>query len=295
MATVVVATVVASASVTSPGEAELANRSAAEEDARHLLEQLRVPPGASPSPTEPTGASPLLDRAPGPAWSKLIDLTSWWTVSGSPDEVLAWIEANPPQESAPTGGGGAVKLGDSASRMEYAAFDWPSIPDVLRLRSLLATVSAGPSGTTVLRADARVVWFLPRPASERIPASAHVVEVIEQRHRGDQTIATVSGPPVRRITALANGLPVSQPDGRITSSGPRLVCARVRSSHQMRLIFRAREGGPALAEAHQELPAEYCHPMNLRIDGENQPPLEGSYAVIRALRSALAVKKAGGS
>ncbi len=291
MAMLWVSAVVASASLIPPSEAELANRSAAEEDAHHLLEQLRVPPGASPSSTEPAGTSSVLDKSPGLEWSRLIDLTSWWTVPGEPDEALNWIEANPPQESALTGGGGIATFGESSNKAKYAEFVWPSIPGVLRLRSLLATVAAGPPGSTILRVDARVVWFVPRPASERVPASARVLEVVEHHHRGDQTVTTISGPAVRKIVMLINGLPIFQPNGRITSVGHVVGCARVRSSHQMQLTFRARKGRPVLAEAHQELPPEYCHPMNLKIRARNQPPLEGSYVVIRALRRMLAPRK----
>lgn len=281
MATLWVLTAAASASPMPPSEAELANQAAAEEDARRLLEQLRVPPGASPSPTEPAGASPVLDKATGLEWSKLIDVTSWWTVPGEPDEALDWIETNPPQESTWTGGG-------SVNSAKYAAFDWPPVPGLLRLRSLLATVGAGPLETTILRADARIVWFVPRPASERIPTSARVLEVVERHHRNDRTVTIVGGRAVSKIVTLINVLPIAQPDGPVTSTGPTLGCARVRSWHQMQLTFRARQGGPVLAEAHQELPVEYCHPMNLKIHGRPQPPLESSYAVVRVLRPMLA-------
>jgi hypothetical protein len=286
-------TAVASAAPEPPSEAELANQAAAEADAPHLLEQLRVPPGANPSPTEPPGASPLLDKAPWPESSKLVNLTSWWTVPGEPEAVLDWIKANPPQESILTGGGSTVTLGNGADGIKYAAFAWPPVPSVLSYRSLLATVGAGAAGTTILRADAMVAWFVPRPTSERVPASAHVLEVAEKRHRGDRSITILKSRAVRRIITLVNELPISQPAARFTSRGPIRGCPRRRGSHRMQLTFRRRRNGPPLAEASQEFPPGYCHPMYLKIRGYNrpEPPLEDSYTVIRALRPLLAARR----
>lgn len=285
MAILCVIATAAGAAPIPPSEAELANRAAAEEDARHLLEGLRVPPGATFSPTEPVGASPLLDKPPTRELTKQIELTSWWTVPGEPGETLAWIKANPPEESALTGGGGIVTL--EGDRVEYAQFLWPLVPSVLRRRSLLATVGSGSSGTTTLRVDAQVVWFVPRPASERIPRSARFLEVVETRRRRDRKLAVVRGRAVRRIVVLINSLPISQPDGRLTPDGAQIGCPRVRGFKRMRLIFRTRPRGRVLAVAHQPLPAGYCHPMALSIRGKNQPTLEGSYAVVRALRPRL--------
>jgi hypothetical protein len=288
IATLAILCVTATAAGASPiplSEAELANRTAAEEDARHLLEGLRVPPGATFSPTEPVGASPLLGKPPTRELTKQIELTSWWTVPGEPRETLAWIKANPPEGSALTGGGEIVTI--EGDRVEYAQFLWPPVPSVLRRRSLLATVGSGPSGTTILRVDVQVVWFVPRPASERIPRSARLLEVVENRHRRDPKLTVIRGRTAREIVAIINGLPISQPDGRLTSDGARIGCPRVRGFKRMRLIFRARPKGRALAVAHQPLPAGYCHPMALSIRGKNQPPLEGSYAVVRALRPRL--------
>ena len=285
MAILCVTTTAAGASPIPPSEAELANRAAAEEDARHLLEGLWVPPNATYSPTEPIGASPLLGKPPERELTKQVELTSWWTVPGEPRETLAWIKANPPEESAPTGGGDIVTI--EGDRVEYARFLWPPVPNVLRRRSLLATVGTGPTGTTILRVDAQVVWFVPRPASERIPRSARFLEVVENRSRGNQKLTVFRGQAVRRIVALINGLPISQPDGRFTPDGAQIGCPRVRSSHRMQLTFRARSNGRALAVAHQSLPAGYCHQMGLSIRGKNQPPLEGSYAVVKALRPKL--------
>lgn len=283
-------TAAAWASPAPQSEAELANQTAAEEDARHLLEELRLPPGAAASAVEPSAAPPALNQ---PATRELrgeINLTGWWTVPGEPDAILDWIKANPPQESTLTGGGSSVTLGDSANTIKYAEFVWPPVPGVLSHRALFATVGGGMPGTTFLRANAQVTWFLPRPASEQVPASAHVLEVIERRHLGDRTVSILSGRAVQRIIAVINGLPISQPGGRFTATGATRGCPKRRNVHQMELTFRGRRNGPALAEAHQEFPSEYCHPMYLKIGGQNQPPLEGSGVVIRALRRIFATR-----
>lgn len=264
-------------------EAGIANRSAAREDAQHLLARLRLPPGASLVSTEPAGTPPILDDEPGRKLATLVDATNWWTVPGEPKEVVAWMVANPPTGAVGLGSGTAVTF-ETEETAKLAEFSWPAVPNVLQSRTLHAAAAPGPSGSSILRADALVRWLLIRPPQERIPASARFVEVVEHRHPKSTVLAISKAPVVRRLAALVDSLPPSQPAGR--------ACPKRRAVHRLRLTFRARPDAPVLAEASQELPGRSsCQPLNLKIQGKRQLPLREGQTVFDALRPMLAAQR----
>lgn len=288
----VVAIVMLSASVTPAAalpwphsEAGLVNLAAAREDARRLLEALPVPPGSTPSDKAPPGTPPILLRSPGRILPTVAHAWGWWTVPGEPAAAIDWMLANPPAGVVGLGSGAAVVFG-SEERVKSGEFTWPEIPNVLTRRRLYAAAVPGPAGTSILRADALVTWFLPRPPEEQIPDSVRVLEVADE-HIPTKTMRLVISrtQTVRRIAALIDDLPAS--------AAERTACLRNRPNHFLRLTFRARPSGPVLAEANQTLPAlGDCQPLGLRIGGKPQMPLGEGQTLYRALKPMLAAQHA---
>lgn len=266
-------------------EAGLANLAAAREDARLLLKATPVPPGATPSVKAPPGTPPILLKGPGRVLPTTAHAWSWWTVPGEPEAAIEWMIAHPPAGVTGMGSGNAVEFG-SEEQARIGEFTWPEVPTVLTHRTLYAAAVSGSLGSSILRADALVSWFLPRPAEEQIPDSVRVLDVADEHIPAKTTRLLISRPrTVRRIAALIDGLPAS--------AAEKAKCLRNRPNHYLRLTFRARPGGPALAEARQTLPAlGDCQPLTLRLDGEPQMPLGKGQAVYKALAPMLAAQRA---
>lgn len=266
-------------------EAGIANLAAAREDALLLLEALPVPPGATLSVKAPPGTPPILLRGVGRVLPTTVHARSWWTVPGEPEAAIEWMIANPPAGAASLGPVTAVEF-DSEEQAKLGIFTWPEIPNVLTHRVLNAAAVPGPPGSSILRADALVSWFLPRPPEEQIPDSVRVLEVTDEHISTNTTRLLISRPrTVRWIAALIDGLPVS--------AAGQVNCLRNRPGHYLRLTFRAGPDGPALAEAIQALPAlGDCQPLILRIDDKPQAPLGKGQAIYKALAPMLAAQRA---
>jgi hypothetical protein len=266
-------------------EAGLANLAAAREDARLLLGALPVPPGAVPSDKAPPDTPPILLKGPGRPLPTTAHAWSWWTVAGEPAAAVEWMIAHPPAGVASMGSGTSVAFG-SEEQAKIGEFTWPEVPNVLTHRMLYAAAVPGPTGSSIVRADSLVSWFLPRPPEEQIPDSAQVLEVADEHIPTTTTRLVITRPrTVRRIAALIDGLPAS--------SAGKVNCLRNRPNHYLRLTFRARPEGPALAEASQTLPAlGDCQPLTLRLDGKLQMPLGKGQAIYKALAPMLAAQRA---
>lgn len=264
-----------------PGEraAEAPNRLAAETDADNLLARLVLPAGSSHSATQPQGSSPHLSQpSQVPGTPKLIDRPGWWAVPGSPQAVLDAVEQHPPAGSQVSEESSEIRRGVELSRS--IELSWPPVAGVLASRTLLLTAVAEPGGTTGLRADAQVVWIVPRPASERIPARARVLEVdYSGGGKRARHLTVLSHRAVRRVADLIDGLPIVQP------SYPHSCPAMPAEPRTVTLTFRAALAGRVLAEAvTAEPPGDGCGPMSLEVYGKRRPALDGAWVVLRALR-----------
>jgi hypothetical protein len=252
-------------------EQEAANQQAAEAEAASLLELLQLPPGAVQSASPPPDSG-LSQPAELPRTPKLIDRPSWWLVPGSRDGVLEWIKEHAPAGSQPVGGGEIVGAGLNS---RFVNFGWPPIPEVLASRTLMVEGVGLADGSTGLRADAQVVWTVPRPASEVIPARARVIAVrFSGRRISHRRFLITRSKAVRRIATLIDGLPTVQPGVH--------SCPMIRANPPtLTLTFRTRPRGRALAVAVQPKAAGVCQPMKLSINGEAQTPLLGGGSVVR--------------
>jgi hypothetical protein len=143
---------------------------------------------------------------------------------------------------------------------------------VLTDRELVVEVIAAASGQTAIRVDAQVAWQPPRPRSECVPSAARVVTVAAVpdtaapasagRLRLPAPVTITSEPVVKRLAALVDSLPLSTIG---VTSCPAFLAPVVR------LTFRARPGGPALAVAEGPEP---CGTVAFTVGGRQQPALQ---------------------
>jgi hypothetical protein len=256
------------------GRTSAENEAAARSEAPALLAGVPLPPGATPSPTDPTGMKAQLGfSTDAPATPNLVDDHSWWTVPGSPTEVLAYIRAHMPASARRT------LYGE-----EEAAYEWPSIPGVLDLRQLAVTVAPLPNGSTGLRADAEVVWLLPRRAAEVVPSGAHLLRISVHRELGrnrprGRPLSVSSPKKIEAIVARLNALPLVQPG---VTGCPSDFGIRVD------LSFYAARKAPPLAVA--DVDPDGCGPIRLTIRGQQQEPLQGGGWLITQIDHVLGVR-----
>lgn len=285
---IAIATVTAAAAAT-PRTTASANRQAAVRDARSLLSRLELPLGATRLSGQPRADSGTLAGPPSePATPDVVDVHTWWQVSGRPNAVLAFIAAHPPA-------GGRLTTSGTFQGPGYAGadegFSWPALGGVLETRSLLVTVTQLPDGSTGLRADAQDVWLIPRSAGELVPAGVHVVDVTRAATGQPPTLSltVTDAAKVHKIVTLIDRLPIAQPGA--------WSCPALSDQGQfVTFTFRASAGGPALAQASQAAwatePTTPCDPMSFAVRGRGQTPLLGGAAVVHEVGRLLAVKLA---
>jgi len=274
----------AARSAASPPRTIAENEAAAHAEAEALLAQVPLPPGATPSATEPAGDDSLLARpAEGPPDTpNVVDDHDWWVLPGTPREALAYIKAREPAEARYNfthGSGG----GPGEPQNEFMVFTWPPVAGVLDTRQLALEAVQLPGHSTGLRADAEVVWLTPRPASEVIPAGARVMRIsvldvialkIKQR-----PLVVTNPRRIARVVALLNALPAWQPgvSGCPNDSGVRV-----------RLVLRLRRH--LTPQAVADINPEGCGGVALTIAGKRQPALEGGFALMAKIERVLGIR-----
>jgi hypothetical protein len=140
-------------------------------------------------------------------------------------------------------------------------------------------LSRGDPGSTTVRATATATWVVARPASELVPAAAHVVDVYRARPGHAASIALkVTDPQYSAIRRLIDALPTVQP-------GVVHCPAAVPGLSRVSFVFRAHEGGPALATASEDAdvvaPTTACDPLAFAIGGHAGTPLLGGAPLLR--------------
>jgi len=249
-----------------PATAE-SNEAAARADAASLLASLSLPSGAVPSSTEPAGDGAVLSH-PGsgpPVTPNAIDQSVWWVVPGTPSPVLSYIDAHPPAGSVRVlTGSGTTSTGTSYRIAGYAR---PAVTGVLSERWLIVEVTQLQDGSTGLRADAQVVWLVPRPASEHIAAGARRLRVsvtssLAPNRSRQRPIRVTNRKKIRAVVALLNSLPAAQPG---VHSCPADFGTTVR------LVLYPRRGRAPLAIALVN--PSGCGDVRLSLGGRPQPLL----------------------
>lgn len=242
------------------------NRRAARADARVLVARLRLPRGAVRVRRRTGGSFPLYaDQAHALAHAS-------WRVPGRPGTVIAYIRSHPPAGAKlfSTGWSGSSR---ARARELTLGYQWPPRRGVLGERLLNVIVTAQRGGASSVLAVAQSDWVVVRSASERVPASARIVQITTSSPR--RTVTLTAAPRVRRLIALVDSLPIAQP---VTINCPALIDADAR---QVSFSFRARASGPVLARADYVgyEPHPYvsgpCNAIAFSVRGRPRTPLIG--------------------
>jgi hypothetical protein len=191
------------------------NRLFAEATAKRLLEETPLPDGARVVGLDESVGSVLGSAEFAGATTQQVDAHGFWRVPGEPATVIDWIEHHPPSGSTlgESGTGGVRGVTNSWS----AGFSFeaePGLPSV----TLELEVAAANDGGTAMRADAVVVWALPRPAAEHIPSGIQAVTVraTNRRRHISFTTGVTSASKIHAIIAVIEALE-RPPTGEICS------------------------------------------------------------------------------
>lgn len=190
---------------------------AAQADAAALLVAFRPPPGATRLPAKPTAVPSLLDSpAMLPTDQGLVVRTEWWTVGGTPEQALAWVDGH---ESVASSGSGRSADG-AGGTVAYKTFERTPTAQLDTRTLLVSAVAYG--SRTLLRVDAEDVPVPPRPTGLKVPGDVSRLVVRAQPGLGTvgspapwTVLATVTdAQQLRRISGLLDGLPEEVPGVR---------------------------------------------------------------------------------
>ena len=230
-------------------------------DAAAILTAFVPPPGARRLQQAPGTDGGLLEFPSSTVVSTaLVDDVSFWLAPGQPSAVLSWEQAHLPRRFTPEDEG--------SGPVGWRTFSLPPAPGVLTDRELVVEVIAAGGGRTAIRVDAQVAWQSPRPPGEHVPSAAQVVMVsaVPPALPGagglPAPVTITAAAVVARLAAFVDSLRLSTIG---VASCPAFVAPGVR------LTFRARPGGPALAVAAGPEP---CGTVAFTVGGRQQPALQ---------------------
>ena len=252
--------------------------------ARQLVSRAVPPPGAVAVGSEPRGDERLLREGPFPGALRYVLVTHYWTIRSSYATVAAFVTHHPPASlswniSGDTGGPRTPK------NMYVAALRViPPEIGAANARTLSVSVVVLHDGRVGIAATAFVAQPAPRPAGERVPSDAHVLDIriYPDAHPAATTFSRRVTDPrqVAEIASMIDGLPTDQSV---------INCPATESSLQVHsssisFTFRAIANGAALARADvtasATLPPTGCDPMTMTVLGRSQPDLIGGPAII---------------
>jgi hypothetical protein len=222
-----------------------------------MLASLVLPPGA-----RRIAARQQPPRAEVIGSDSLVDLHRFFSIPMPMLAAATFVNRHTPAGFRPNGPDLGTTSSQNGAIYQFVSFYLRSAPvGIAGETMLLVTLSDGPHGSTLARADAEVVWYPPRTAAEylrpgairsaRITASLnnprrHVVKVITSRHA------------IARLAALLNGM-------RAAGNGS-MSCPTF--SAEYHVTFTGRGGQPRVA-----VDPTGCATDDVLVNGIAQPPL----------------------
>jgi hypothetical protein len=183
------------------------NRAVALAEAVRLLALAQVPPGAVPV----AGPPRLLPGPPmgTPLVSSLVDRVMAWRVRLPFTAVRAWLAAHPPRGLRTDGSASDENAATGQTTMSGTSYRGPASA---AWQSANLEISAAPAGpdTTVIRADAVIVWLEPPAPSAPGPGSVRVT-LAGGCPPTDKSFTGVINPPGEGLARRL--LPAGQPSG----------------------------------------------------------------------------------
>jgi hypothetical protein len=237
-----------------PAPTRTANRAAAVAAARALVHRTPVPAEARRLTAEPAGDGHLLADRPGGSSSRaLIDRHVFYVVDQPLPRMRRYYVRHRPAGARRIGAESATGPGVPANLK--VTWQWhPGDPGLISRQTMIDMVAL-PSGATGIRVDAHVIYRVPRPAGERVPAAVAEVDITRAAPGQMPDLArTVTKPTrVRAIVALIDRLPIVQ-------SGFVACPVQLAGVPVVTFSFRASPTGPALASASE--PANVSEPTS---------------------------------
>lgn len=262
-----------------PAEAE--SRHDAVLDARKRLVEVQVPPGSRPVPSLPSRL-----RLSGPGVTigspNFFELAALWVSPEEPSQVLSWFKGHPPLGSV-FSESGSLGIGKRTVSRELG-FEFPELPGIASSRYLRVTVVARGKTGSAIRADSQGVWFIPHPATERIPAATDLLEaeLLVDGKRKRSAVVTDAAKIAAVATLFDELVPIQPYEG---SSGGFCECGgKKKKERKVVLTFRHGRHGPALAEVSEQLPAGFRNPLEVTIHGQRETALEEGWRLLGLLR-----------
>lgn len=256
---------------------------AALREARALLGEFLVPPGARRDPVKRDHGGILHQSGRAP-FGESVTAHRFWKMREPLAVVVAFLRAHDPPGFRRAGSGSGMQKADARTHVPAARFlartlVWPA-HDREPTRFLDETV-AGLPGHTVIRVEAKVAWIYPRSPRENVPPRTREIVV-----RSPKVSVEVKDPAkVTRIVRWFDALPISPP-------GIGVVCPLTLLAHAT-VSFRS-NGGALLALASVPLgAANVCDPIGFVIAGRHRRPLidlDRGESFVRRLQGLLGVR-----
>jgi hypothetical protein len=248
-----------------------AHRRLAESKATALLAGVTLPAGATLTTSASGVQTGSLARIGARTAFNVAAAHRTWTVPESAASAAAFLRAHPVPGSRLTNSAAAPGTG-----LVFGARD---LPPGLSAGQIGITVVAESPHAAVVHADVAVTWVVPRPASEVVPAGAHVVDVYRGKPGHPPGISLkVTDPQLTKIRTLIDALPTVQP-------GTVHCPIQVPGLPQVSFVFRDHEGGQALAVASEPAdvvaPTTACDPLSFSVGGQARTPLLGGAPLLR--------------
>jgi hypothetical protein len=252
---------------------EASNKRLAEREATAELRSLGVPPGA-----RRVGQAPAryLEEPMGTSGDpNEIDRWKWLMAPGTVKETFRWFRAHPPANSH-------VELEGRGSHEMRSI--WFAVREHSRRvggPSVIETAARLPGHKVGILIEVRQDWKTPHPAAAKVPAAARIIDV-SRTIAGRTRWQEIREPGrVRRIAHVIDQLPAAQPE---INYGCGVVPSTVTHT-KVRIRFKARKGGPVLAEAAQRVPLGACESMRFTVAGDPHTfEFDGGTRAIELLR-----------
>lgn len=167
------------------------NPAAARAEAARLLALAQVPAGATRLTRPPRSLdTPALGT---PGVRSLVDQTMSWRVGSPFATVRAWLKAHPPRGLTDIGSSGDGNTRTGLTTMAGTGYQGPASK---AWQSADLEISVAPAGarSSVIRADAMIVWLDPRPVRSKPGAHPARVTLAGGCPRSDRGVTGVSNP-----------------------------------------------------------------------------------------------------
>jgi hypothetical protein len=259
-----------------------------------------VPPGGSPSEARavgrrmlaslilPAGSHRIAPRSLPPrseliGGENVVDVSRFYWLPLPEDAASSFLQHHVPAGTAVSGTGS----GDSFVEVQYSLK--APLAGLETFNMLLATLTPGPGGGTLMRADAELTWYPARSTAEYIPPAGYRSVTLSATffdrfgHREPRiTRVFTSQAVIARLARLLDAMHATAPR---TGSCPALL-------PQFRIMFAPKRSGNSPAAPVLVTPAG-CSGELITTGGTSQPALEdfGSTRLLRVIGPLLGVHR----